>query len=187
MIDEKQVAAQLDKTGGRLPAVVDAFAILFGHTWPHVGRPPQTADPIKTLRSMHHAFQNVHAQHPKVAFWWKDEDSTILGACSNLGVLAGLPVGASMVGLKDVDPVVSWNRQGNLYRRDDRAVLEAFTPKFDIVERQDRKDGTVWLRTNKVPFRNSAGAGTVGAFDAIDEATARRLLTRHSPASPLQN
>lgn len=182
MIDDKHVAAQLDKTGARLPAVVDAFAILFGHHWPQVGRPPQTPDPIKTLRSLHHAFKDVRAQHPTVAFWWKDEDSTILGACSTLGMLAGLPAGASMVGLSDVSPGVSWNRQANLYRRDDRAVLDAFKPRFDIVERQDRKDGTVWLRTSKVPYRNSAGAGTVGAFDAIDEATARRLLGRPTPA-----
>ncbi len=79
------------------------------------------------------------------------------------------------MGLSDVSPEVAWSRQGNLYRRDDRAVLDALSPKLNIVERQDRSDGTIWLRTSKVPYRSAAGAGTVGGLDIISEQTAQRL------------
>ena len=131
------------------------------------------------MQLLQRVFDEAHAAFPTVCFWWKDQDSTFLGCCRRLNPAAGLPVGAHLVGLSDASPQVAWNRQGNLYRRDDRAVLDAMTPKLNIVERQDRPEGTIWLRTSKVPYRSAAGAGTLGGFDSITEAQAMALRSGH--------
>jgi len=60
-------------------------------------------------------------------------------------------------GMDDLDPRLPWSRQGPVYIRDDRAVFTSNTPKINIVERPDREDGVVWLKTSKVPFRNPDG------------------------------
>ena len=57
------------------------------------------------------------------------------------------------------------------------AALNAFVKaKLNIVERQDQVDGTVWLKTSKVPYKNPDGSGgTVGGFEVIDEKAAWKL------------
>jgi hypothetical protein len=75
-------------------------------------------------------------------------------------------------------PAVVWNRQAAVYMRDDREVMLSGAPRFDIVERQDREAGTVWLRTSKVPYACPAGQGTVGGFDTISAAHAAELARK---------
>lgn len=166
-----------EATGSRMPAVVDAFLSLFQACWPE-GVPALTArvgpSPYQWIED---AFSAVHAAHPSAAFWWKDESSVFLGACERFGLLAGLACSADLIGLREGDPKLAWARQSSLYRRDDQAVLSAFEPKLDIVERQDRPDGSVvWLRTSKVPYRAVSGpSGTVGGFDVVSAARAAEL------------
>lgn len=113
-------------------------------------------------------------------FWWKDESSHFLGCCPRFAAASGLAA-RDLFGRDDLDPAVAWSRQGALYMKDDREVLAAFEPRFDILERQDREaQSTVWLRTSKVPYRGTAGAGTVGGFDTISAADALELAKRQS-------
>ncbi len=184
--DSEIVARFVEATGSKLKPVVGAFAILLERSWP-------VRDALKSLRDAHEApspeascrgllraIELVQERHDTAMFWWKDEDSRFLGFCRRLPVAAGLPV-PELVGNDDSDPRIAWNRQAALYLRDDREVLSSGAPRFDILERQDRLDGTVWLRTSKVPFDAESGRGTVGGFDTITVAEAQRLRKSSRP------
>lgn len=167
-------------TGARTPHVAAAFATLFRTSWPK----PAVIEAVHAATREHAyrnacerlllAFDAAHAAYPTACFWWKDETSHFLGFCPRLAAAAGLGQ-FDLLGRTDGDPDVVWSRQGALYMKDDREVLLSGQPKFDIVERQDREGGTVWLRTSKVPYASPAGSGTVGGFDMISAAHAREL------------
>lgn len=177
---EGLVERAADATAGRMPSVAAAFTVLIRQSWPG----PTTAssfaavererDARAACRKLLAALDTVHEAFPTAMFWWKDESSRFLGFCDRFALAAGVSA-AELLGRTDVDPSVAWNRQGALYMRDDREVLVSKRPRFDIVERQDRDSGTVWLRTSKVPYFGEAGSGTVGGFDTISAAEARRL------------
>ncbi len=169
---------------GRMTAVVAAFSSLLPTSWPvtpavtALSQPP--ASTVAAVRLLQRAFDEIHATHPTVAFWWKDHESVFLGACRRLSALAGMVSVTSILGVPEGDPRLGWSRQSNLYRRDDRDVLTRFQAKPNIVERQDRDGGVVvWLRTSKAPWRGGPFSGTVGGFDAVSEARAAELQ-KHS-------
>jgi len=167
-------------TGERMPAVVESFRTLFERSWPvpaaldSLWTAERTSDARSVCERLVAAFDAVQARHGTVMFWWKDEDSRFLGFCPRLAQASGLDA-HTLVGCSDADPRVAWNRQAALYMRDDREVLASAMPRFDIVERQDREEGTVWLRTSKVPYMSAVGAGTLGGLDVISVAEATRL------------
>lgn len=179
---EQLVERIVERNEARLGPVVRAFARLMPGSWPV---PPAMNElalpsaarltPAQTCRLLLRAFDELHSTHPTVAFWWKDEDSTFLGACPRLGPLGGLPSTLELLGVPEGDERLGWARQSNLYRRDDREVLQRNQPKLNIVERQDREGGVVWLRTSKAPYKGVGVAGTVGGFDEVTEARAREL------------
>ncbi len=180
-IDEHLVRRFVEETGTRMPAVVEAFTLLLERSWPvqpalddlrEAARASSRTD-VACTRLLA-AFDAVHARHGTAMFWWKDEDSRFLGFCPRVALASGLE-GRLLVGETDADPRVAWNRQAALYARDDRDVMVSGTPRFDIVERQDREDGTVWLRTSKVPYTRAAQSGTVGGLDTISVSEAQRL------------
>jgi hypothetical protein len=165
---------------GRTHAVAAAFVTLIEASWPEddalvelraIG--PRT-EREGACRTILRALDRAYARYPTAHFWWKDEHSAFIGVCPRLAQAAALTQ-AEILCLTDDHPRVPWSRQGPLYMRDDRAVLTLGRPKLDIVERQDRVDGTVWLRTSKVPYRSEAGDGTVGGFDTITAVEAQRI------------
>lgn len=174
------VERAVSATGARMPNVVEAFATLFRTSWPH----PTVLEAVQSASREHGfreactrleaAFDAAYVVYPTACFWWKDEGSRFLGFCPRLATASGVPH-MDLFGRTDADPDVLWNRQAALYMKDDREVLASATPRFDIVERQDRGSETVWLRTSKVPYASPAGAGTVGGFDMISAAHAREL------------
>ena len=173
-------------TGARIPHVAAAFATLFRTSWPKSA----VLDAVQAATREHAyrdacerllwAFDAAYAAYPTASFWWKDETSHFLGFCPRLAAASGLRA-IELLGRTDADADVVWSRQGALYMKDDREVLLAGQPKFDIVERQDREGGTVWLRTSKVPYISPAGSGTVGGFDTISAAHARELAKHRKP------
>lgn len=179
--EDRLVTRFVEETGARMPAVIEAFTLLLERSWPvH----PALEDLREAARAgvrreiactrLLAAFDAVHARHGTAMFWWKDETSRFLGFCPRVALASGLEA-RLLVGQTDADPRVAWNRQAALYARDDRDVMTSGAPRFDIVERQDREDGTVWLRTSKVPYASGAGAGTVGGLDTISVHEAQRL------------
>jgi PAS domain S-box-containing protein len=67
---------------------------------------------------------------------------------------------------------LAWKEQAELYRADDRAVMESGVPKLDYEEPQTTPDGrSIWLRTSKVPLRNEVHEiiGVLGVYEDITE------------------
>jgi PAS domain-containing protein len=186
MIADDVVDRAVSITGDRMKPVAVAFLSLARRSWPkpevvklfaEAERERHAADICKRLLA---AFDNAHAAYPTAMFWWKDEGSHFLGFCPRFASAAGLAA-SDLLGRNDLDPRVAWSRQGALYMKDDREVLASFTPRFDILERQDREgETTVWLRTSKVPYRAGKVAGTVGGFDTISTVEALELAKRSS-------
>jgi PAS domain S-box-containing protein len=109
-----------------------------------------------------------------VRIFWKDRHSRYLGCNRLFAQDAGTSSPQSLVGQTDDD--MTWVAQADLYRADDRAVMETLKPNIGYEEPQTRPDGgTAWLRTSKVPMLDDAGqaVGVVGVYDDI---------TRHKEA-----
>jgi len=178
--DDELIRRVAHATGGRMPAVIESFRLLLERSWSvssaleSLWIAERTTDARSACERLLGAFDAVQARHGTVMFWWKDEDSRFLGFCPRLADASGLAA-RSLLGCSDADPRVAWNRQAALYMRDDREVLTSGTPRFDIVARQDREEGTVWMRTSKAPYTSAAGAGTLGRRDVISVAEATRL------------
>jgi hypothetical protein len=182
---EEFVARSSALTGERMSAVVSAFVTLVEHSWskPDVVRAfvlaqkaPSTGAQCRALLS---ALDAAGDAYPTAMFWWKNETSEFLGFSLRLAEASGLRA-LDLLGRTDADPEVTWRRQAALYMRDDREVMMSRRPKLDILERQDRGDTTVWLRTSKVPYESAHGSGTVGGFDTISSAEAVQLSRKRS-------
>ncbi len=168
-------------------AISRALGTLLESSWPdsRVARPLVAVGEATDLQDLRDklapVFERIQGVYPGAHFWVKDEKSNFLGACSNLIEASGIDTGTFFSGINDLDPRLPWMRQGPLYIRDDREVYETGQPKLDIVERQDRADGTLWLKTSKVPYHSEdrASGGTVGGFNVISTKEAWALSRKH--------
>ncbi len=162
-------------TSSNYSAVSRALDVLLDQSWPGAGHRERTARlaAATTAEQFHnrldHVFAQVHGVHREAHFWVKDGQSHFLAACPNLLRASGLDRETLLSGINDVDARLPWMRQGPLYVRDDREVFLSGVAKLDIVERQDRQDETIWLKTSKVPYaaQGENSGGTVGGFQRI--------------------
>ena len=100
--------------------------------------------------------------------FWKDNDLNYLGCNERFARAAGLKNATEIVGKNDFQ--LSWRETAELYRADDRRVIDNGTGLFSFVEPQSRPDGTtLWLETSKVPLRDDAGKirGVLGIYQDI--------------------
>lgn len=105
--------------------------------------------------------------------FWKDANLRFLGSNSAFARDAGLSKPADLIGKDDAQ--MPWHAQAELYRADDRAVLESDTPKLGFEELQSTPDGrTIWVRTSKVPLHD-AGGRTIGILGIYDDITEHKL------------
>lgn len=105
-----------------------------------------------------------------VRIFWKDRDLRYLGANKLFAQDAGVQSAAELIGKTDFDLV--WAQQAELYRADDRSVIETNSSKLNIEEPQTTPSGEViWLRTSKVPLHDAMGQGfgILGVYDDITE------------------
>ncbi|BAY64945.1 two-component hybrid sensor and regulator [Calothrix brevissima NIES-22] len=89
-----------------------------------------------------------------IAIFWKDRNCRYLGCNRQLLLDAGLTSTAEIIGKTDFDMV--WREQAALYQASDRLIMASGQPQFNI-EEPFTKTGNLhrWLRTNKIPLRNS--------------------------------
>jgi PAS domain S-box-containing protein len=121
------------------------------------------------LRESRNLLQAVLDTIP-VRVFWKDLDLRYLGCNRPFAHDAGVSAPEDVIGKDDYQ--MGWREQADLYRRDDRRVLESGTPKLHYEEPQTTPAGLrIWLRTNKVPLRNAEGAirGVLGTYEDITE------------------
>jgi PAS domain S-box-containing protein len=105
-----------------------------------------------------------------VRVFWKDLDGVYLGCNQLFARDAGRANPEKVIG--DNDYNMGWAEQAELYRSDDRFVIESGQPKINYEEPQTTPEGkTIWLRTSKIPLLHSTGNiyGVLGTYEDITE------------------
>ena len=106
--------------------------------------------------------------------FWKDSDSRYLGCNTRFALDAGLSSPGELTGKTDFE--MTWKDQAELYRNDDKAVMESGTARRDIVEPQTTPDGdTIWLQTSRVPLCDK-GKQTCGVLGLYNDITDRKQI-----------
>src|SRR5208282_1455035 len=102
--------------------------------------------------------------------FWKDRNCIYLGCNRALAGDAGLNDPVEIIGKSDFD--LPWRTSSELYRTDDRLVMEQGSAKLNFEERMGRSDGSMrWLQTNKMQLRDREGevTGVIGTYEDITE------------------
>jgi len=105
-----------------------------------------------------------------VRVFWKDLTGVYLGCNQLFAKDAGRGNPDEIIG--DNDYNMGWAEQAELYRSDDRLVIESGQPKINYEEPQTTPEGkTIWLRTSKIPLRDNKGNvyGVLGTYEEITE------------------
>jgi diguanylate cyclase (GGDEF)-like protein/PAS domain S-box-containing protein len=105
-----------------------------------------------------------------IRVFWKSRDLTYLGCNRAFAVDAGFSSPEEIVGKDDYQ--MGWRDQADLYRSDDRQVIETGIAKLLIEEPQTTPDGrTITLLTSKMPLRGASGEieGILGTYWDISE------------------
>ncbi len=130
-----------------------------------------------SLKSTSRLLGNIIESIPTRVFW-KDSDLRYLGCNTLFARDAGLSSPDELIGKTDYD--LGWKDQAELYRADDRAVIESGTSRLNYEEPQTTPDGnTIWLSTSKVLLRDGENnvVGVLGAYnDITDRKEAKELL-----------
>ena len=134
------------------------------------------------LKESYNLLQTVIETLPMRVFW-KDRDSRYLG-CNTLFARDGAEHSPTSVVGKD-DFQLGWRDQAELYRADDRRVMESGLARLLFEEPQTTPEGgAIWLRTSKVPLQSASGAiiGVLGVYEDITEERRTRENLRESEA-----
>lgn len=131
----------------------------------------------KELQKSRQLLQTIIDTVP-IRIFWKDRSLRYLGCNPLFARDAGYPSPEDMIGRDDYQMV--WAGQAELYRADDRMVMETGTPKLFFDEQVQVQDGRViWVRTSKIPLKNEASEviGILGIYEDItDRKTAEQML-----------
>jgi diguanylate cyclase (GGDEF)-like protein/PAS domain S-box-containing protein len=146
---------------------------------------------IRALNESQKMLQLVLDSIP-VRVFWKDTDSIYLGCNRLFAMDAGLDSPEQIIGKSDFD--LAWTEQAELYRLDDRKVIQAGKPKLNYEEPQTSPDGTsLWLRTSKIPLTDLSGTviGVMGTYEDITSMKQSQekvdFLAYHDPLTRLPN
>ena len=123
----------------------------------------------EALRASHQIIEGIINAIP-VRVFWKDRDLVYLGCNAIFAHDAGFADPKDIVGKDDYQ--MGWRDQAELYRADDRQVIESGRPKLLIEEPQTTPEGnTIVLLTSKIPLRSSEGEiiGVLGTYMDITE------------------
>ena len=105
-----------------------------------------------------------------IRVFWKDRNLNYLGCNPAFAQDAGKQTPSELIGRDDF--AMGWAAQADLYRADDRQVMDSGQPRLDYEEPQTTPDNrTIWLRTAKVPLRDAEGTvfGVLGIYDDITQ------------------
>ncbi len=123
----------------------------------------------RLLRSSKQVIEGIINTIPLRVFW-KDKNLVFLGCNTEFARDAGFTDPKEIIGKDDFQMV--WRDQAELYRSDDRQVIESGRSKLQIEEPQTTPEGnTITLLTSKVPLRDSEEKviGVLGTYMDITE------------------
>jgi two-component system, cell cycle sensor histidine kinase and response regulator CckA len=121
------------------------------------------------LRESRQLLRDVMDTVPACVFW-KDRDSRYLGCNISFARDAGCEKPDDIIGKTDYE--LGWHQQADQYRADDAWVMKTGNVKLGYEEAQTTPSGgLIWLRTSKVPLRNTDGniIGVLGTYENITE------------------
>lgn len=113
--------------------------------------------------------------------FWKDNALRYLGCNPAFAADAGAQSPDEVVGKDDYQ--LAWKAQADMYRADDRQVMDTRIPKLFYDEPTTSSDGKIsWLRTSKVPLRNKDNetVGVLGLYQDISEQKLERIALQQS-------
>ncbi|HQT26930.1 MAG TPA: PAS domain S-box protein, partial [Burkholderiales bacterium] len=105
-----------------------------------------------------------------IRVFWKDRSLRFLGCNKAFALDAGKESPEELIGKDDYQ--MNWKDQAEIYRSDDRSVMDSDTPKIGYEEPQTTPQGnSIWLRTSKVPLHDAHGNvfGLLGIYDDITD------------------
>jgi PAS domain S-box-containing protein len=104
--------------------------------------------------------------------FWKDKNLEYLGCNKLFANDAGYDNPMDVIGKDDTQ--MTWHNQADLYRSDDRQVIDTGIVKLNIEEPQTTPNGNIiTLLTNKMPLQNTAGK-TIGVLGTYMDITERK-------------
>jgi len=107
-----------------------------------------------------------------VRVFWKDIDCIYLGCNKLFAEDSGLQEPEELIGKTDFD--MSWKQQAELYRSDDRNVMQTGIKKLNYEEPQTTPEGKlIWLETSKIPLTDQNG-GVIGVLGTYHDITDRK-------------
>lgn len=103
------------------------------------------------------------------SIFWKDKELNYLGCNKRFAQDAGYESPDDLIGKNDLQ--MAWKEQADLYREDDRKVINSGKSKLNIDEPQTTPEGkTIWLRTNKVPLKQKDKIiGILGMYEDVTQ------------------
>lgn len=113
--------------------------------------------------------------------FWKDSAGKYLGCNTQFARDAGFASPHEIIGKDDF--AMGWRDQAEMYRADDRTVIEGGQPKMLIEEPQTTPTGeTIHLLTSKVPLRDLDGTivGVLGAYQDVTQLKRAEQALRES-------
>jgi PAS domain S-box-containing protein len=113
--------------------------------------------------------------------FWKDRNSVYLGCNKSLAKDCGFKDPTELVGKTDYETASA--ATADLYRTDDREVMETGKAKLRFEEPQIKPDGSeAWLITSKVPMYDNSGQviGVLGTYEDITERKRMEEVLRES-------
>ncbi len=116
------------------------------------------------------ALLNSIIENIPLQVFWKDRDIRYIGCNSPFARDAGYSAPEDLVGKDDFQ--MGWRKHAELYRADDRHVMDSDTPKLGFEEPLTKPDGReIWIRTSKVPLHATDGKvfGMLGIYEDITE------------------
>ena len=126
----------------------------------------ETAQRLEQSRNM---LQLIIESIP-VRVFWKDRDLRYMGCNTLFARDAGFNQPQQLLGQDDF--AMGWREQADLYRTDDRQVMESLRPKINLVEPQTTPAGAkIWLKTSKVPLQMPNGEvfGVLGVYEDVTD------------------